>query len=55
MRRPARTAVPVASRSQAPDCSLGFALACPMGCCGCEDLFVCQGGGWSYCGDLQAA
>ena len=33
---------------QAPDCSLGLALACPMGCCGCEDLFVCQGGGWSY-------
>ncbi len=33
---------------QAPDCSLGLALACPMGCCGCEDLFVCQGGGWNY-------
>jgi hypothetical protein len=33
---------------QAPDCTLGFALACPMGCCGCEDLFVCQNGGWSY-------
>ena len=33
---------------QAPDCTLGFALACPMGCCGCEDLFVCQNGGWNY-------
>jgi hypothetical protein len=33
---------------QAPDCSLGFALACPAGCCGCEDLFVCEGGGWTY-------
>ena len=33
---------------QAPDCTLGFALACPAGCCGCEDLFVCQSGGWSY-------
>lgn len=33
---------------QTPDCPLGFALACPMGCCGCEDLFVCQGGGWNY-------
>ncbi len=33
---------------QPPDCSLGFALACPSGCCDCEDLFVCQNGGWSY-------
>jgi hypothetical protein len=33
---------------QAPDCSLGFALACPSGCCGCEDLFVCENGGWTY-------
>jgi hypothetical protein len=33
---------------QSPDCALGFALACPSGCCGCEDLFVCDNGGWSY-------
>lgn len=33
---------------QLPDCSLGLALACPSGCCGCEDLFVCENGGWSY-------
>ena len=33
---------------QVPDCTLGFALACPSGCCGCEDLFVCQNGGWNY-------
>ena len=33
---------------QAPDCSLALALACPKGCCGCEDLFVCQNGGWYY-------
>jgi hypothetical protein len=33
---------------EAPDCTLGFALACPKGCCGCEDLFVCQDGGWNY-------
>jgi hypothetical protein len=33
---------------ESPDCSLGFALACPSGCCGCEDLFVCQNGGWTY-------
>lgn len=33
---------------QSPDCSLGTALACPRqsDCCGCEDLFVCQNGGW---------
>jgi hypothetical protein len=33
---------------EAPDCALAVALACPSGCCGCEDLFVCQNGGWSY-------
>jgi hypothetical protein len=39
---------------QAPDCSLGLALACPSGCCGCEDLFVCENAGWTLwgtCGD----
>ena len=40
---------------QPPDCPLGTALACPSNsCCGCEDLFVCQGGIWSpwgLCGD----
>lgn len=35
---------------QAPDCTLGFALACPSGCCECEDLYVCQNGGWNYWG-----
>jgi hypothetical protein len=38
---------------QTPDCTLGFALACPMGCCGCEDLFVCQNGGWNYYATCQ--
>lgn len=33
---------------QAPDCALGLALACSAGCCGCEDLFVCDNGGWTY-------
>jgi hypothetical protein len=33
---------------QAPDCSLAVGLACPMGCCGCEDLFICNNGGWDY-------
>ena len=33
-----------------PDCMLGFAAACPVGCCGCEDLFVCGGGSWNAWG-----
>jgi hypothetical protein len=39
---------------QQPDCSAGFALSCPSGCCDCEDLFVCRNGGWEHwgtCGD----
>lgn len=39
---------------QEPDCALGLVLACPSGCCGCEDLFVCVNGGWDlwgHCGD----
>lgn len=39
---------------QPPDCSAGFALSCPSGCCDCEDLFVCRNGGWDHwgtCGD----
>jgi hypothetical protein len=35
---------------QAPDCTLGLALACPSGCCGCEDLYVCTNGGWNLWG-----
>lgn len=32
---------------QQPDCPLGTALVCPNHqCCGCEDLFVCDDGGW---------
>ena len=33
---------------QPPDCPLALALACPSGCCECEDLYVCENGGWSY-------
>ena len=33
---------------QAPDCSLAAALACGAGCCGCEDLFVCESGAWVF-------
>jgi len=39
---------------QSPDCALGVALACGAGCCGCEDLFICEEGGWTLwgsCGD----
>lgn len=39
---------------QSPDCALGTAAGCPNGCCGCEDLFVCENGGWEswgFCGD----
>jgi hypothetical protein len=35
---------------QPPDCTLGTAVLCPSGCCGCEDLFVCRDGGWSAWG-----
>ena len=35
---------------EAPDCSLGLALACGVGCCGCEDLYICEGGGWQFWG-----
>jgi len=35
---------------QEPDCTVGLALACPIGCCGCEDLFVCLGGAWELWG-----
>jgi hypothetical protein len=38
---------------QTPDCSLGLALSCPSGCCGCEDLFVCENGGWTYWATCQ--
>jgi len=33
-----------------PDCPLGTAAACPSGCCGCEDLFVCVNHGWNSWG-----
>jgi hypothetical protein len=39
---------------QDPDCPLGRALGCTTGCCGCEDLFVCQNAqwtAWGHCGD----
>ncbi|HVJ91750.1 MAG TPA: hypothetical protein VM580_18240 [Labilithrix sp.] len=35
---------------QEPDCSLGLALSCGVGCCGCVDLYVCEDQGWSIWG-----
>lgn len=35
---------------QAPECALGLALACGAGCCGCEDLYICEAGGWTLWG-----
>lgn len=37
---------PGCSSLQPPDCALGVTLACGPDCCGCEDLFVCEDGGW---------
>jgi len=39
---------------QPPDCPLATGFACATACCGCEDLFVCENGGWTpwgSCGD----
>lgn len=44
---------PGCAELQAPECALGVALACSTGCCGCEDLFVCDKGGWTLWGACQ--
>jgi hypothetical protein len=40
---------------QCGDCPLSLGLACPSDqCCGCQDLYVCEDGGWNvwgYCDD----
>jgi hypothetical protein len=40
---------------QCGDCPLSLGLACPPDqCCGCQDLYVCEDGGWNiwgYCDD----
>jgi len=36
-----------------PDCPLGYALICNSGCCGCEDLYVCDDGGWDPWGSCS--
>ncbi len=35
---------------QSPDCSVGLVLSCGADCCDCEDLYVCEGGGWNLWG-----
>lgn len=35
---------------QEPDCPLSRALACTGGCCGCEDVYRCEGRGWEAWG-----
>lgn len=41
---------PGCAELSAPDCTLLFALSCPSGCCECEDIFVCEDGGWNVWG-----
>jgi hypothetical protein len=37
-----------------PDCPLGLVLVCNS-CCGCEDLYVCDDGGWDPWGECTDA
>jgi hypothetical protein len=37
-----------------PDCNLSLALACPSDeCCGCQNVFVCDDGGWNLWGSCE--
>jgi hypothetical protein len=42
---------------QLPDCWLGTAIACEgtADCCGCQDLWLCQNGGWVSWGQCTAS
>lgn len=40
---------------QTPDCPLGTVLVCGGGCCGCQDLYVCDDGGWDIWGQCTDA
>ncbi len=51
---PGATGGPGCEDLQVPDCALGVAAACGNGCCDCQDLYVCDNGGWDLwgtCGD----
>lgn len=36
-----------------PDCPLAVGYGCQTACCGCEELFVCNAGGWDPWGDCE--
>jgi hypothetical protein len=38
-----------------PDCPLGEALICGAACCGCQDLYICDDGGWDFWGECTDA
>jgi len=38
---------------QLPDCPVEIAQACSSGCCGCEEWFRCESGGWTYVGSCN--
>lgn len=42
---------------EVPDCSLATGLACTdaTDCCGCQDLWICQNGGWVLWGECTDA
>lgn len=46
---------PGCSSLQSPDCALGVALGCASAnsCCECEDLYVCENGGWTLWGSCS--
>jgi hypothetical protein len=46
---------PACNLLQAPDCPAATAILCPLGCCGCEDLFVCAAGTWNLWGLCTSA
>lgn len=38
---------------QLPDCSLATGYGCQRACCGCEELYVCENGGWVPWGSCE--
>jgi hypothetical protein len=48
---PGATGGPGCVDLQCGDCTLSLALACPSDeCCGCQNVFVCDDGGWNLWG-----
>jgi len=49
---PGATGGPGCIDLQCGDCTLSLALACPSNeCCGCQNVFVCDDGGWNLWGE----